>query len=212
MTIKPVSDPSFAQYGKVLEGYDFYELQTVLSAQQKPNDAVVYVPSCKALESLSAFGELRDRAFGGMPIQIGYCNGSNTKLNCVEYHRNSEINISFEGAILLVGKQQDIAADGTYDTAKIEAFELPAGGAVELYATTLHYAPCNAKAGQGFHVAIVLPLGTNVGLPQFKAGNDEDKCMTATNKWLIAHPETSEAASGAFAGLVGANIDIANLL
>ena len=33
--------------------------------------------------------------------------------------------------------------------------------------------------------------------------------MTARNKWLLAHPDSSEAASGAHIGLSGVNIDIA---
>jgi hypothetical protein len=52
-----------------------------------------YVPSHALLEALPTFDVLRDSVYGGMPIQIGYCNGTNTKLNCVEYHRDSEINI-----------------------------------------------------------------------------------------------------------------------
>ena len=35
--------------------------------------------------------ELKNNAYGGMPIQIGWCNGHNTKLNCLEYHRDSEL-------------------------------------------------------------------------------------------------------------------------
>ena len=212
MIIKSVTDPSFARYGRVLEGYDFSQLLEVLAVQQKPQDGVVYVPSCRALESTQAFEQLQNRAFGGMPIQAGYCNGDNTALNCVEYHRNSEINITCEAAVLLVGAQQDIDASNHYDTALIEAFELPAGAAVELYATTLHYAPCNAKAGAGFRVAIILPRGTNVGIPEFEKGCAEDGLMTATNKWLIAHPDSSEAKNGAFAGLCGINPDIAEFI
>jgi hypothetical protein len=36
-----------------------------------------------------------------------------------------------------------------------------------------------------------------------------DKMLWARNKWLIAHPETSEAAARAWVGLEGENIDIA---
>ena len=38
---------------------------------------------------------------------------------------------------------KDVEADHTYDTSKMEAFLVPAGTAVEVYATTLHYAPCS---------------------------------------------------------------------
>ena len=119
MTIKSVFDPEFAEYGKVVEGYDFTELLGILrQISPKPEDAVIYVPSVKELEALPVCKDLSDRAYGGMPIQIGYCNGSNTKLNSLEYHRDSEINIADDDMILLLGREQDIQ-NGQYDTAKV---------------------------------------------------------------------------------------------
>ena len=100
---------------------------------------------------------IRDR-YGELPIQIGYCNGHNTKLNAVEYHRNSEINIAVTDLILIIGKQQDIEADYTYDTSLMEAFLVPAGTVIEVYGTTLHYAPCHVEDG-GFRCVVVLPKG-----------------------------------------------------
>lgn len=77
MTIKSVFDPEFAEYGKVVEGYDFTELLGILrQISPKPEDAVIYVPSVKELEALPVCKDLSDRAYGGMPIQIGYCNGA----------------------------------------------------------------------------------------------------------------------------------------
>ena len=81
-----------------------------------------------------------------------------------------------------------------------------------MYATTLHYAPCNAKKGQGFRVVIVLPKDTNTEMPKFEVKIVEDGWMTARNKWLLAHTESSEAAGGAYVGLTGENIDIAELI
>jgi hypothetical protein len=40
--------------------------------------------------------------------------------------------------------------------------------------------------------------------------NAEDPLLRARNKWLIAHADASEAGDGAFVGLDGVNIDIAN--
>ena len=122
----------------------------------------------------------------------------------MEYHRSSEIDIAVDDIILLLGRQQDIEADYTYDTSKIEAFLVPAGTAVELYATTLHYAPCTGE-GDGFRCVIVLPEGTNTEL---EAGHQdgEDKLITAKNKWLIAHEDAG--IQGAFCGLKGENITI----
>lgn len=207
MLLQSITDSAFRTYGKALEGYDATDLLSVLSEQEKPKGAVVYVPSCAALEALPIYTMLRDRQYGGMPIQIGYCNGENTKLSCLEYHRDSEINIFLLNTILLVGKLQDII-DGKYDTGRVEAFLAPAGSIVEFYATTLHYAPCDAVPGAGFMAAVVLPRGTNTEKPAFAAGNAEDAWLFARNKWLLALPGTDEANQGAYVGLVGGNIDI----
>ena len=90
----------------------------------------------------------------------------------------------------------------------MKAFRVPAGALVEVYATTLHYAPCHVDASEGFRVAVVLPRGTNGPRPAFAAASPEDVLLRARNKWLVAHPESAEAADGAFAGLTGENIDI----
>ena len=205
MEIQKVTDASFRAYGKVLAGYDFSELLAVMEGQPCPMDDVVYVPSVEALESVPVSKDLATRAYGGLPIQVGYCNGNNKKLNAVEYHRSSEVDIAQSDLILLLGRQQDIEADHTYDTAKIEAFYVPAGTAVELYATTLHYAPCSAGEA-GFRCVIVLPKDTNLELDFEPKKDGEDKLITAKNKWLIAHEDAKIA--GAFCGLKGENITL----
>ena len=141
-----------------------------------------------------------------MPIQIGMCWGYNTKLNCLEYHRDSEVNAGETDFVLLLAKEDEIE-DGRLDTAKVKAFRVPAGTAVEVYGTTLHYAPCQT-AKTGFRVAVVLPKGTNTEKPVFEPQSEEDTWMTARNKWLLAHPDSSEAKTGAHIGLTGKNIDI----
>ena len=86
---------------------------------------------------------------------------------------------------------------------------MPAGVPVEVYATSLHYAPCHVDAGAGFRTAVVLPKGTNTAKPDFAPACEEDKWMTARNKWLLAHPDAPEARSGAHIGLKGVNISVA---
>jgi len=212
MKIQSIKDAAFAKYGKIVEGYDWTELIDTLNAvSPKPEEGTVYVPGDAALEALPVYNELTNRHYGGMPIQLGYCNGSNTIMNCLEYHRDSEINVAADDIVLLVGMEQDIV-DGRYDTDKVEAFLCPKGMAVELYATTLHYAPCEAAKGAGFRVVIVLPKGTNTEMPEFTPACEEDNWMTARNKWLLAHPEAPEASNGAYTGLVGKNIDISELI
>ena len=205
MIVHKVTDPEFIPYGKVLEGYDLQEIIKKMEDTPLPEDSTVYVPSDKNLEALAIAEEFRCRAYGGLPIQIGYCNGNNHKLNALEYHRCSEVNVAATDMILLLGRQQDIAGDYTYDTSKVEAFLVPAGTAIEVYASSLHYAPCNGGEG-GFRCVVVLPEGTNTDIDFNVASEGEDKLMTAKNKWLIAHPEAG--IEGAFQGLKGENLTI----
>ena len=207
MKIYSVCDPEFKAYGKVLEGYDTAELLEAMRAIPLP-EGTAYEPGIASLEACGIFAELRDGAYGGMPLQLGMCWGHNTKLNCLEYHRDSEINIGTDPFVLLLAKEDDIV-DGKLDTAKVKAFQAPAGAVVEVYATSLHYAPCHVNAADGFRVAVVLPRGTNTAKPDYEPANEEDKWMTARNKWLLAHPDAPEAKNGAHIGLKGENIDIA---
>lgn len=204
MKIQNVADDTFRRYGKVLEGYDFTELLKEMKHTPVPEN-VIYVPSVEEMEALPIAKELQNKGYGGLPIEIGYCNGHNKKLNGLEYHRSSEINVAVTDMILLIGHQQDVQKDFTYDTSRVEAFLVPAGTAVEVYATTLHYAPCHVNEA-GFQCVVVLPKGTNTELTFDKVNKGEDRLLTAKNKWLIAHEEA--AIEGAFNGLKGVNIEI----
>ena len=211
MKILSVNDSAFNKYGRVITNVDVKELVAAMKKTPIP-EGVIYEPSIPELETLPVMQELSAVTYGEMPIQIGYCNGHNTKLNAVEYHRDSEINIAATDAILILGMLQDVEADHTYDTARMEAFLVPAGTAVEVYATTLHYAPCSVE-GKGFQVAIELPRGTNYPLKasHLKAAgtttDNEDCLITAVNKWLIGHAEGG-LEPGSFLGLKGRNPDI----
>jgi len=204
MEIISINDARFKKYGKVV---DLPSLDGVYSVMDKIDipENVIYEPSIPELEALDINNYLKDVVYGELPIQIGYCIGNNTKLNAVEYHRSSEINIALTDAILMLGCQQDIKDDFTYDTSLIEAFVVPKGCAVELYATTLHYAPCNVD-GNGFKVAVVLPAGTNYPIDK-KHANGEDALITAKNKWLIGHKDGG-LDEGSFIGLIGENLEL----
>lgn len=206
MVVYSVSDDAFKKYGRVVKGYDCTDLLQKMQETPLPED-VIYEPSVKELESLEIYKELTERAYGGLPIQIGYCNGNNHKLNAVEYHRSSEINVAVTDLILILGAQQDIHPDDyTYNTALMEAFLVPAGTMVEVYATSLHYAPCNAKGG--FRCVVVLPRDTNLPLQKAHGMQNEDKLLFARNKWLIGHKDTNLGKQGAFIGLIGENITL----
>ena len=207
MKFYSVTDPAFKPYGKVLEGYDPAELLSAMKAIPLPEEGTAYKPWIDSLEACAILEDFSLRAYGGMPVQLGMCWGRNTRLNCLEYHRDSELNIGTGDFVLLLARQEEII-DGVLDTAKVKAFHVPAGVPVEVYATTLHYAPCHVDAEEGFRVAVVLPRGTNTAKPDFTPGCEEDRWMAARNKWLLAHPDANEAKNGAHIGLSGVNIDI----
>lgn len=207
MTIRPVTDPAFNRYGKIVEGICTCELQKAMENTPAPDDSVVYEPTVPELESLDIFKTFSKVCYGGMPVQIGYCNGVNHDLNALEYHRDSEFNLACTDGILLLGHEQDIDfTNFTYDTSKVEAFLVPKGTLVEVYATSLHYAPISAQEKEKFRFVVVLPRGTNFPLPAPASTEGEDKLLTHVNKWLLAHPDAH--IDGAFNGLVGENLHV----
>ena len=210
MKIFKVTDPEFTNYGRIIEGYEEEkkEIEKALREKTPIPEGTDYVAEEKVLQELPAADKITNSLFGGCPMQFGWCNGHNTKLNCLEYHRSSEINLGATDFILLLAKREEIE-DYKIDSSKVKAFLVPKGVMVEVYATALHYAPCQASKDSGFQVLVGLPKGTNVGMPSFTPGNQEDKLMTATNKWLLAHAEAKEAKNGAWVGITGENIDIA---
>ncbi len=210
MKIYKTTDPEFTDYARIIEGYDEEKLalmETLASKTPIPEGGTEYVAEDAALQSTAAAKKISNTLFGGSPMQFGWCNGHNTKLNCLEYHRSSEINFGATDFIALVAKREEIN-DYKISSDKVKAFFIPKGTMIEMYATTLHYAPCQAHKNSGFQVMVGLPSGTNVGKPEYTASNPEDKMLTATNKWLLAHSEAPEAADGAWVGITGENIDI----
>lgn len=212
MKIDSVFDPEFKPYGRVVTGLEDTVREILITLADTPlPEGVDYVPTDPALQELPAAVEVSEHLYGGMPVQLGWCNGHNTKLNCLEYHRDSEFNLGTEEFILLLARQEEIE-DGMLDTARVRAFRVPAGTLVEIYATTLHYAPCHCDSAKGFRVLVALPWLTNTERPVMDNKTAEDALLTARNKWLLAHPDSDEARGGAQAGLTGENIDIADLL
>ena len=207
MNIYSVYDAAFTPYGKVLEGYGTTDLLQTLEQITPVPEGVDYVPSQPELEVLPIAGLISNNAYGGMPVQLGWCNGHNTKLNCLEYHRDSELNCGTTDFILLLAKLDDLE-NGRLNTEKVKAFRVPAGVLVEVYATTLHYAPCHVDPVKGFRVLVALPKGTNGPKPEIVPLNEEDATLWACNKWLLAHADSAEAAQGAPVRLDGINIDI----
>ena len=90
MHIHSLTDPEFAAYGRAVEGLEAGELLDVLEeTAQLPAEGTKYVAEDAKLMALEAKTVFRDRIYGGMPVQLGWVCGRNTKLNCLEYHRTA---------------------------------------------------------------------------------------------------------------------------
>ncbi len=205
MEIRKVTDPEFRVYGKIVTGYDCGELLKAMGQTPVPEE-VVYVASDRELEGLEVSKRIQKNLYGQLPIQVGYCNGRNRKMNAMEYHRTSEINVAATDLVLMLGRQQDVGEDGTYDTSLAEAFLVPAGTVIEVYATTLHYAPCHVEK-DGFRCVVILPKGTNTDMEPVEELFFEDKLLFAKNKWLIGHREGG-LPKNAYLGLRGSNPEL----
>ncbi len=89
MKINAVTDPSFREYGQIVEGYDKEELLAILRSEMEIAETMAYVPKDERLMRLPIAREISERFYGGMPVALGWVSGHNTKLNCLEYHRDS---------------------------------------------------------------------------------------------------------------------------
>ncbi len=210
MDILQITDKQFLEFGRIVQYDGCLEIVKALEKYTPLPDGVEYVPEESALQNLEATNTIATSLYGGMPVQFGWCNGHNTKLNCLEYHRDSEFNIGTEDFILLLAKQSDIK-NNKINTSAVKAFYVPKGVLVEIYATSLHYAPCHTDEKKGFRVMVALPKGTNNAKPEISFHIDEDKLLWAKNKWLLAHSESMEAKQGAYVGIEGKNIDISQI-
>lgn len=204
MKLYSVNDAAFKDYGAVLDSYDYSELFENLGKVGISKSGIAYVASEKTLEMCDEAKKMEIHGFGGYPVQIGYVSGNNRTMNCLEYHKSSEYNIAMDDIILVLGHEWEIT-DGKFDSSLCKAFFVPAGTGVELYSTTLHYAPFNVNE-KGYRMICVLPKGTNAPKINFIPQNYEDEMCFGVNKWLMAHNDAPEVKNGAYIGITGNNI------
>lgn len=205
--IYEVTDRRFHTYGRILKDYDFEPCMKVMKDREIPAEGNVYVGCDEDMMKTETAITLSKVFYGNMPVQIGYCNGNSTRLNALEYHKGSEIDVAVTDMVLILGHVYDIE-NNTYDSHRTEAFFVPAGTACELYGTTLHFAPCKVT-DEGFKSIIALPFETNEALEdKTEYPEEESKLLWMRNKWLIAHKESVPASKGACAGIYHENIEI----
>jgi len=207
-TIHPIIADKFKKYGRILTEFDWSEWNETMKQIEIPQEANQYIASDTALEKAKLTGKIQTTLFGGMEIQVGYCNGPNSHLNGLEYHKGSEINIAVTDLILILGHTGDIHKN-KYKTENLDIFYLPKGTMIEIYQTTLHFAPCKVNV-EGFKCVVILPKGTNEPIDFNKSViTEEDELLFMKNKWLLAHPDRIPLISkGAYPGIIGENFKL----
>lgn len=198
-----VSDKEFASFGRIIKSLDATEI--IETAKKIPNteSGSSYLPSVDDFEKLDIAETIKNEHYGSLPTQIGYCWGHNTIMNATEWHTSSEINIAITPLVLILGHVWDIE-DGKIDSSKFKAFYLPAGTVVEVYATSLHFCPCEVSK-DGFGCVVGLPAGTNTDLEI----EPKNIMLFRKNKWIIAHVENETLINrGVVAGITGTNYEI----
>ncbi len=198
-----VEDKEFSSFGRVIDFLDTKKIIEVASKIEAQGDSSSYVAKYDEFEKLPIAKEIKDKCFGTLPTQIGYCWGHSNFLNAAEWHTSSEINISITPLVLFLGHVWDIE-DKKIDSSSFKAFYLPKGTAVEIFSTSLHFCPCEVSS-TGFGCVVALPQDTNTPL----AENVNNSLLFRKNKWIIAHEENEALKSrGVICGITGVNYEI----
>lgn len=202
LKIYSIKDEEFKKYGRVIN-IDTDELVEACERLTPPSSGCEYIASADSLEKLKSSEKLRLLAFGGCPAQIGITHGKNTLLNGLEYHKSSEINVAATPLVLILGLQYEMEGF-EYDSSRAVAFYLEKGDAVEVFATSLHFCPCQVDDG-GFSCVVVLPMGTNTLLDV----SVDDRLLFKKNKWIICHDRNQSLIDrGVYPGIHGVNYEI----
>lgn len=202
MKFYSVTDPEFKAFGRVLD-IDVSELIATAEKIEMPAEGSIYNPSREEFEALPVMDTVTRAIFGELPAQLGYCYGHSNMLNALEWHTCSEVNVAVTDMILLLGDVRDVE-NGRYDSAKVKAFKVKKGEAIEVYATTLHFCPIETSK-DGFGCVVGLLKGTNIPLEEPTL----DKLLFRKNKFLIAHEDNKALVDkGVFPGIYGENYKI----
>ncbi|MCR5392605.1 MAG: DUF4867 family protein [Olsenella sp.] len=207
MEILSCRDPKFREYGAVWDDIPGDIVDSLVDAVEnnvEMPEGLAYTPEIAPIHEATGVGELARTLVGGLDVQVGAVAGHNTYLNSLEYHRTSEFNMPVStDCVMLFGHQWDIV-DGVFDTSNVVAFRVPARTMVEIYATTLHYAPIDI-AGAGYKIAVILPKGVNTEKPSLDVECGDSGLLFGCSKYVLAHPESPDAAEGARVALKGEN-------
>lgn len=201
--IYSVFDEEFKEYGVVINDIDLTEFISESEKLEFPKEGSLYLPSVESLEKCSSFPAVCERIFGNLKAQMGVTIGYSSFLNATEWHTCSEFNVAVTDLVLILGNRADLK-NNTIDSSQMKVFFVPKGCAIEVYATTLHFCPCQVN-DNGFICLVGLLKGTNVPLEE----PSSDKYLFRFNKWIIAHNDnTSLLDRGVMPGISGVNYEI----
>lgn len=203
LKIYSVNDDEFKKYGKVITDYDTTQIVNECEKISLPSEGSKYELGIDALEKLDISKKIKKELFGELDTQIGACYGHSNYLNALEWHKTSEVNIAVTPLVLILGTVFEME-DGKFNSANAKAFYLEKGQMVEVYATTLHFCPCEVSE-DGFFSVVALPKGTNDNLDE----TCEDKMIFRKNKWIIAHEDNQALLDrGVVPGVYGENYKV----
>ncbi len=197
-----VSDAEFAQFGRIIN-INTDQIVAAGKSIANPASGSSYVPSEPSFEALPIAKEISDQCYGELPVQVGYCWGESHKLNALEWHTSSEVNIAVTDLVLLLAPLQKVK-NGQIPSTEASAFFVPQGTCIEVYATSMHFCPIQVH-DSGFGCVVALPQGTNVPLD----GEHDDRLLFRKNKWLICCEDNQALIDkGVAAGISGENFEI----
>lgn len=201
--IYSVYDKEFCEFGRIVDDIDLDDLLKESEKLEFPKEGSLYLPSVESLEKCNAFSQVREKIFGNLDAQLGVTIGYSSFLNATEWHTCSEFNVAVTDLVLILGNRVDLK-DNTIDSSQMKVFFVPKGCAIEVYATTLHFCPCQVN-DNGFICLVGLLKGTNVPLEE----PSSDKYLFRFNKWIIAHNENQALLDrGVMPGISGINYEI----
>ncbi len=207
--IYTLEDAEFVSYGAVHPHIRIPKMRAYLYKNREVPDGEYYEPCADDLMQMEEAVFFKEFAFGETACQIGYYSGFGGRLNALEYHKCSEVLVEFEPAVLIVGHIWDIK-DQKLDSADLKLFYVPADTCVELYASTLHFAPCMATRA-GVRQVVCQSAGTNTDLehPERLTDDGENRLLYQKNKWVLIHPEAeADFTERAVNGICGENISV----
>lgn len=194
LAIQKISSASFRKYGKVHN----YSIKNVMDTFYKvvtiPKSGNKYEASIYEIEQLPEIRNISEYIFGGFETQAGICVGYCDNVVGMEYHQCSEVLITIENCILVLGQRLDIEND-TYDLQNAELFYVEKGNVIELYSTTLHYMPIHTD--KNLATVCMLLKGTNAPLINLRG------ILTEKNKYLFS---LTERKGGTLCGEVKINV------